>query len=710
MPVNYEIKSQLAKLLAQEDLVVEHRDVETAQFNVESRVLTLPNWKRASEKVYDLLVAHEVGHALYTPNEWDWQDRIPQQFVNVTEDARIEKLMKRRYPGLHKTFNAGYDEFEETDFFCIKDEDLSKLNLADRANLYFKIGNFVDVPISDEEMEIIKMISDAETFADAVLAAEELYRYVKDQAQNKKNQEEQPSVKNSAQGNSDKEMTHEEMQEEAERREQENENDDGHTDGDTSGENVDVQPEIEEDHSEPEVSTDAAFSEGAQSLSSTIHHETTFLEIPKIDMSEMIISNQVIHDELTSCFQEQMVESQYIDSYGQQCTCPPKSFAFPDDEYKKFRKSAQKEVNYLVKEFESKKAADAYSRSATSRTGVLDCTKLHTYKYNEDLFKKVTIVPDGKNHGLVFVLDWSGSMGDCILDTIKQLYSLIWFCNKVNIPYDVYAFTCSYRFRTQSENVEFTERRVGTFYVDESTSLMNLLSSNVKKKDIEVQMLNIWRLAFGFRHWVEYDSPKSMSLSGSPLNEALVSLHYIIPEFKSKNNVQKVQCIVLTDGEANHLPANNEVTSYHGLTTIGERHLRPGDYLRNRKTGFTYEVPNAYYKFTEILLKDLKQSFPDTNFIGIRIVSSREFVSFIKRYGFISENERQRAKNEKYFDIKKSGYTSLFAIMSSGLNNDTELSVEEGASKAKIKSAFAKNLKNKSLNKKVLSKFMDLVC
>ena len=106
MPVNYEIKSQLAKLLAQEDLVVEHRDVETAQFNIESRVLTLPNWKRASEKVYDLLVAHEVGHALYTPNEWDWEGRIPQQFVNVTEDARIEKLMKRRYPGLHKTFRS----------------------------------------------------------------------------------------------------------------------------------------------------------------------------------------------------------------------------------------------------------------------------------------------------------------------------------------------------------------------------------------------------------------------------------------------------------------------------------------------------------------------------------------------------------------------------------------------------------------------------
>jgi len=98
MTVRQEIKSQLAKLLATEDLVVEHKKVETACFNVHTRVLTLPLWEKASNTVYDLLVGHEVGHALYTPDE-DWlkEHKIPPQFVNVVEDARIEKLMKRRY-------------------------------------------------------------------------------------------------------------------------------------------------------------------------------------------------------------------------------------------------------------------------------------------------------------------------------------------------------------------------------------------------------------------------------------------------------------------------------------------------------------------------------------------------------------------------------------------------------------------------------------
>ena len=125
MTVSHEIKSQLAKLLATEDLVVENKNVETAYFNVHTRVLTLPNWN-TSANVYDLLVGHEVGHALYTPDvDWFKDHKIPPQFVNVVEDARIEKLMKRKYPGLSKTFWKGYGQLHDEDFFQIEDEDLA---------------------------------------------------------------------------------------------------------------------------------------------------------------------------------------------------------------------------------------------------------------------------------------------------------------------------------------------------------------------------------------------------------------------------------------------------------------------------------------------------------------------------------------------------------------------------------------------------------
>ena len=80
----------------------------------------------ASGVVYDLLVGHEVGHALYTPaDNWtiDYPD-VPMSYVNVLEDVRIEKFMKQRYPGLSKTFYNGYSQLAEQDFFELDQHDL----------------------------------------------------------------------------------------------------------------------------------------------------------------------------------------------------------------------------------------------------------------------------------------------------------------------------------------------------------------------------------------------------------------------------------------------------------------------------------------------------------------------------------------------------------------------------------------------------------
>ena len=160
-----DIKGNLARLLATENLIVEHRKVPTAMFDVERRVLTLPNWDRASGTVYDMLVGHEVGHALFTPNE-DWRDfaKCPKDFVNIIEDARIEKLMKRKYPGLRKSFAGGYKELNDQDFFGIGGDDLNTYSLIDRINLHFKVGASALIPFADDEQVFVKRTEDAETF------------------------------------------------------------------------------------------------------------------------------------------------------------------------------------------------------------------------------------------------------------------------------------------------------------------------------------------------------------------------------------------------------------------------------------------------------------------------------------------------------------------------------------------------------------------
>ena len=101
------------------------------------------------------------------------------------------------------------------------------------------------------------------------------------------------------------------------------------------------------------------------------------------------------------------------------------------NDFTKFKNDNKKTVMYLVKEFEMKKSATAYKRATTSKTGIIDPLKLSSYKYNDDIFKKLTILPDAKNHGMIMLLDWSGSMCDVIKQTIDQLLNLIWFAKKL---------------------------------------------------------------------------------------------------------------------------------------------------------------------------------------------------------------------------------------------------------------------------------------
>ena len=710
--IRHEIKSQLAKLLATEDLVVENKYVETAQFNVHTRVLTLPVWERASAQVYDMLVAHEVGHALYTPDsDWFKDRKISPQFVNIVEDVRIEKMMKRRYAGISKTFHRGYSELADEDFFCIENEDVNKMNLADRANLYFKIGKFVDIDFNSQERVLIQKISDAETFDDVLDVAEELYNHCKQQQEMKTktddlqvqggqsededqpetdSQESTPSVPNGtndAPGSNDYDFDEFDSEEP--------------TDSESYGGT--------ENDDEPEVSTAQSLEDALKDLASNEGWENVYLELPKLDLNRIVVPNAEVH----SRFDE------WNDFMNRHELTEEEVFGNADRQFKEFKKSAQKEVNYLVKEFECRKAADSYARATTARTGVLDCSKLHTYKYNEDLFKKVTTLADGKNHGLVFVLDWSGSMGNVLQDTLKQLFNLMWFCKKASIPFEVYAFTNEYPKEPTEETLreDYTqhayEKREGLIAVGPWFSMMNVFTSDVKLKELERQMRNFYRLSYNMTRWSNAPIPTGLGLSGTPLNEAFISLHQILPQFKKQHKIQKVQCVVLTDGEAGGMKYHKEVQRrWEEGPFLGVGSVQQNAFLRNRKTGNTYSFDCEWWQMSDIFLKDLRDSFTDVNFIGIRVLESRDAGAFIRRYaGWTPKFEKIQKvwKKERAFALHDAGYHTYFGMSSTALSNNAEFDVDEGASKAKIKSAFVKSLKGKKMNKKVLGEFIELI-
>ena len=711
--MKFEIKETLAKLLATENLIVEHRKVSTASFDVENRVLTLPMWERASNLVYDLLVGHEVGHALYTPNE-DWKQdkyvKVPLSFVNVVEDARIEKLMKRRYAGLSKTFYNGYQELHEDDFFSLENEDMSKMAFIDRLNLHYKIGAYHMIQFSSEEQLFVDRAGEVETWEEVLELSYDIYGYLKSKQEEPKptkvnrNDFQQGGGEEEEENNTPidvepPETTQTEVTEDSEGVSEDSDIDD--PDLDT--------PSYSETKDEFESATDAAFKNNQQQLINRSSYENVYLNVPQsVDLDRIVVDCEMLQDYISEFYND----GKFNNTYNGQILDTNK------ENYFKFKKNAVKGVNYLVKEFEMRKSADAYSRSAVSKTGVLDCAKLHTYKFNDDIFKKVTVLPEGKNHGLVFILDWSGSMCNVIHDTVKQLFNLVWFCKKVNIPFEVYAFT--YEFPATEDDYEFDnlkelqELKINDLYLHKSFRLLNLLSHTRSTSDFDRDCLNLWRLSTFARFYGGELIPNGLSLSGTPLNETIVTLHHILPKFIKETGVDKVNTVFLTDGESNGIGRVVKMSKdYYPEGTLGKISVGGSCQLRDVKKGRTYKPfydPDWNTSVTNTLLTNLKDNFPAVNFISYRVVESRD-VSHVHNYytGNYSEINKKKWAKERSAILNTTGYDAMYAIASTSLNQSDDFQVSDDATTAQIRAAFKKSLKSKAANKKVLSSFATMV-
>ena len=776
MTINTGVKGTLAKLLATEDLVVEHRKCETAQFDVERRVLTLPVWDNASEDVYDMLVSHEVGHALFTPNEdWTSKIKVPHSFINVIEDARIEKLMKRKYAGLPKTFFKGYQELDGEDFFQVNDKgDLRDIQLIDRINLQFKVGNFTYIPFQDSEYEFVKRAEEVETFEEVMQLSKDIFDFMKQQweeEQAEKAEEEQEEMLSMEGGEGGQQPDYlEEGEDLSEGKGNKAEDAEQTPDQEIINPNqpwdsldteagqapptpataqepakADVNTEASAPTPEqfkPEAETDNTFIQKVKDYVKHGGYEIEYVEIPRVnDLKDVIISEKEIQEELDTWFTDFQLTRQCNSSWSSdqnvdndQLNEAIYTLGLADKEYEKFRKQSQPEVNYLVKEFEMRKSAQAYARAGVSRTGVLNTKILHQYKYNEDLFKKVTTLPDGKNHGMIFVLDWSGSMNHNLLDTVKQVCSLAWFCRKVQIPFKVYAFS-NYRMSWGRKQMIMPEK-IGNVDLNEGFCLMELLTSNGNNKTFEHNIKNFFRVGmsagdyrledsndlqenynrFSYYHGRRLPNPPKFGLGSTPLMETVTVLHSVIPAFRKETGAEKISVSILSDGEtapcSYYCPRNfmGEVERYYSNS------FNSRCQLRNRKTGrvypHSYDIETSYNSF----LSHLKESFPYVNLLGFRILSKGEGGSYFRQQsvrGYFKgswEEASASYKKNRFFEMEGSGFDKLFILPSTNTTDDHSMDeLNEGATKAQIRSAYKKMFKGKASNKRLLTSFSKTV-
>ena len=791
-----EQKSLLAKLMAAENITVEHKKIPTAAFDVKNRVLYLPilKWKPGSD-TYDLFCAHEVGHALWTP-EAGWHSSVSKKgkgfksFLNVIEDARIEKKIKRKFAGARTHMIGGYRELMNEDFFGLKKMgmDVNDLGLIDRINLYTKAGTDYGIEFSEEEKEWVEKVMRTETFEDVLEVTEALYEYCKENESETDNsydefgdmdesdefgedeesegsdgsgdesemddfdmdmagdesaesESEEDGVSGSGSEGEDSDDSdsglnsfEKEVKDAMDKMREENESKSGDssdnssdkTEGKTSDgfEGGTGNPFDRQEMSGPTSLTDDNFREREEEMADMRDSVTVpnYLTFPKLNIDSFIIDYKKVHKEIG----EYYVSQEGATEYGRTLL-------------KKFKSANEKMISYMVKEFEMKKAADIHRRAYNSKKGTLDMNKIHAYKYSENLFQQITSFPEGKNHGMVMFIDWSGSMSGCMKDTIEQLVNLTMFCQKVQIPFEVFAFTDSYRDWQDEDNEEMYRRRneipydtsltgkkiasykTNDMIISHHTKLLNLFSSRMRNRELTDAYENVLMLADAFSNrysyyysssYQYYGLPNNYNLGGTPLDDTIIMSKSIIEEFKIRTKAQIVNAVFLTDGQSNrnghYLDSTNVVRGF-------DRRALHIDDKASRSRTYPVSDKGQQKQATDILLEALKNSL-GVNLLGFFLLSgSGRRVSGNLGYimsSYPTEVELSQFRKDKFLIDKGTSYDELYILNVKGLEIDEVDhfdSVAAGSSKAEIRKALKKNTKNKLKNRVLLNAFIEKV-
>ena len=800
-----EQKSLLAKLMAAENITVQHKKIPTAAFDVKNRVLYLPilKWKPGSA-VYDLFCAHEVGHALWTPEE-GWHSSISEKgkgfksFLNVVEDARIEKKIKRKFAGARKSMIDGYGDLMNNDFFGLRSMgvDVNDLGLIDRINLYTKAGTDYGIEFSDEEREWVEKIMRTETFEDVVKLTDELYEYCKEnesetdnsygdfsdedewgeeedgdeESEGSDGSEEKDDFEMDMAGDESAESDSEEdgisgsgsngeksedsddsdsglnsfekqVQEAMDKMREENESKSENSSDDSSDKSENPSPSSgmeggkgnafdRQDMSTGPVSlTDENFRANEEDMADMSERVSlpVYLTFPKINTDSIVVDFKKIQKELSEYYESKDNAAEYGNVL-----------------LKKFKNANDKIINYMAKEFEMRKAADIHRRAYSSKKGTLDMNKIHAYKYSENLFQQITNLPEGKNHGMVMFIDWSGSMNPFMKDTIEQLVNLTMFCSKVQIPFEVYAFSDSYRdwkdsdndnvyrsWRSRTEDDRYShtpdgkkiaDYKKGDMVVGNHFRLLNLFSSRMRNRELTNAYRNALLLADGFSNRYNYyyssnysyfGMPSNFSLGGTPLDDTIISSKTIIEEFKMRTKAQIVNAVFLTDGASStncsYLNEQGECRNYDW----NQMHI---DDKKTKVRVFPDDAKSRYScgRYTSMFLSGLKKT-SGINLLGFFLTSGSgrrvagNISSATGRYP--KDSELSDFRRNKFMIEKGTAYDELYVINVKGLEIDEVDHVGQvaaGSSKAEIRKALKKNTKGKLQNRVLLNAFIEKV-
>lgn len=662
----------LAKLLATENITVLRVNAPTASFDIKGRILTLPMWEFKDPNVDEMLILHEVGHALFTTLDGYVsvleKEKHLMHYMNVVEDVRIEKKMKERYPGSNKTFYLGYKELNEKDFFEVKDKGknfFDEMYLIDKVNLYYKVGADCGFSLTDNEKEIITLVGKCVTEEDVYRVSRIIYEMDSKKKTNHTTDSNSLEIDENSLGE--------------------------------GGHSLDVNAIIEEDDNDDDGDNETDSSKENNFSGGDGKKDLKSLTQEAFDRHLLVVLNSV-KEEIVYLIPEFFIKKpNIVIGYKNILKDLDKSNNHLNIKIEKASSTTNKIVSNLLKEFEMKKSAQSLKYSTVSKTGQLSASKLFAYKTKDDIFKKITRVMDSKRHGMIFLLDWSGSMMRHMSSTLDQVLNLALFCKRGGIPFQVFAFSDHYDFSYNQNSV--TQNGIGDA---RPLSLLEFFSDKMTIPEIEKMHSYMQNHRY---------LDKKFHLGSTPLNESLVFMVDYLQEFIQKNNVEKMSFITFTDGEA-------------GKTTGYSMNRFRRVFVRDPMTRREYRV-ESHSALTEVLMKIIKHRYPIVDTAGFYIGSvsgggsggiwnfcAHHYPSNKNVIEYKTEMIKEGMKKNGFFIEKNLAGRDVYYILNSNKLNidDVELeSIEEDSTSSKIAQKFAKSMNSGKNSRIVLNKFIEQI-
>lgn len=740
---NFETTAYLAQMLARENITVTHSaSVPSAAFELDSRTLILPSWDASKvgengKEVFHFLVGHEVAHALHTPaDKWKSEAdriggkhgaRVAQDFINVIEDARIEKLIKREFPGLRRDFAIGYETFGKMDLFNIEGRPLETLSFIDRINLHFKMGlhTGLKVPfLSAEEEQIVREVESVLTFDDVTKIAERVYKMEAQRKQDKQQdqgqgaagegdeqdgEEQVQGVPSGANGDEESQGQQEQQEQGGEKFDNQDREDgdlsgaDGKGEGEQGEESESDSTDQGEDGEEAQSSggaglvpdapsTGKAVEKFSQSLVNAKYTEEP-LRVHQIDPSKIVVTPEEFIDLCNTSIME------YGKHYAKN-TNGDTALKVQEDSIRLFEDMSRKQkatVDAMVKRFETRRAARDAARTGSCKSGRISMRSLSKYKYSEDIFDKIVIKRDEKNHGIVILLDWSGSMSGIINTVVNQIGGILLFCRRVGIPAELYFFTSTYSkiadehfkaakatnakidrnasrmdmvrfggsqsYPLSEESFNFTDvacnlplgtAKKGNCAIYTAFSLVKVYDARMDLRKFQNSFGRLLLLANihggnrynggGVAKYSLYTGDE-LALGNTPLDESMVAMRPILEKFGKSSNT-KVTFISMTDGDGNGLDlfynrtVRGEQAGNERLTRVlidartGRRYINPDKRTRTSSVGSTHHQVMS-------MLRDTT----NCSFVSINLIPHGSTLRSTTQYGRYMYAENLYAEN-----------------------------------------------------------------